>query len=108
VSGPTGWRRDPFGLHEWRYFVDGKPTSQVGDAGLLYTDEPPQEEPPPTSVAPQLSPAASLTDGQTVPTLRPSKPAIFAQSTSLFSIRAFTVGPPAGLLFGLYQFAITG
>lgn len=44
MSGSTGWRRDPFGLHEWRYFVDGQPTSSVGDSGLLSEDAPPGEE----------------------------------------------------------------
>ena len=42
VDEGTGWRRDPFNLHEWRYFVEDKPTSQVGDAGLLSTEDPPQ------------------------------------------------------------------
>lgn len=60
MSGSTGWQRDPFGLHEWRYFQDGKPTSYVGDAGLLGTDDPPAAGPADlqsVSGDPRLSPA---------------------------------------------------
>lgn len=44
MGASTGWRRDPFGTHEWRYFLDGEPTPSVGDAGLMSEDPPPSQE----------------------------------------------------------------
>jgi hypothetical protein len=36
-----GWARDPFGLHESRYFSAGRPTKLVRDGGVESYDEPP-------------------------------------------------------------------
>lgn len=36
-----GWYKDPFGLHEARWFSDGRPTALVRDGGAEATDPPP-------------------------------------------------------------------
>jgi hypothetical protein len=41
-----GWYRDPYGLHDDRWFSDGRPTNLVRDQGIESRDEPPQWEPP--------------------------------------------------------------
>ena len=41
-----GWYRDPYGLHDDRWFSDGRPTNLVRDQGIESRDEPPQTEPP--------------------------------------------------------------
>ncbi len=48
-----GWYRDPYGLHDDRWFSDGRPSSLVRDEGIESHDEPPRSEPPkpPESVA---------------------------------------------------------
>jgi len=38
---PQGWYRDPFGVHEDRYFSDGNPTKLVRDGTAEAYDEPP-------------------------------------------------------------------
>lgn len=56
MSEPAGWRQDPWGRHEWRYFVDGRPTHHVSDAGVAGTDYPPPgpvpQQPPPIGIDP--------------------------------------------------------
>jgi len=44
-----GWVTDPFGLHEARWMSDGTPTTLVRDGDVESYDEPPDEEPSPTS-----------------------------------------------------------
>jgi hypothetical protein len=40
----SGWRADPFGVHEWRYFAaDGRPTKLVRDGWQESYDEPPND-----------------------------------------------------------------
>ena len=41
--GAEGWYRDPFGVHEDRWFSAGAPTRLVRDAGVESSDEPPGE-----------------------------------------------------------------
>ena len=41
-----GWYRDPYGLHDDRWFSDGRPSSLVRDEGIESHDEPPRGEPP--------------------------------------------------------------
>jgi hypothetical protein len=41
-----GWYRDPYGLHDDRWFSDGRPSNLVRDEGIESHDEPPREEPP--------------------------------------------------------------
>jgi hypothetical protein len=38
---PQGWYRDPFGVHENRWFSDGNPTKLVRDGAAEAYDEPP-------------------------------------------------------------------
>jgi hypothetical protein len=38
---PQGWYRDPFGVHQDRYFSDGNPTKLVRDGAAEAYDEPP-------------------------------------------------------------------
>lgn len=38
---PQGWYRDPYGIHEDRYFSDGHPTKLVRDGGCEAFDAPP-------------------------------------------------------------------
>lgn len=39
-----GWYRDPFGVHEDRWFSVGTPTPLVRDAGVEAQDPPPEPE----------------------------------------------------------------
>ena len=39
-----GWQTDPFGVHEQRYFSQGKPTKLVRDQGRESYDPPPGDE----------------------------------------------------------------
>lgn len=43
---PQGWYRDPYGVHEDRYFSDGNPTKLVRDGASEAYDEPPPGLPP--------------------------------------------------------------
>jgi hypothetical protein len=40
-----GWYRDPYGVHEDRYFSDGQPTKLVRDGGAECYDPPPPRPP---------------------------------------------------------------
>lgn len=40
-----GWYRDPYGLHQDRYFSDGQPTKLVRDGAEESYDPPPPEPP---------------------------------------------------------------
>ena len=46
-----GWALDPFGLHESRYFSDGRPTKLVMDGGVESYDEPPSDTFDPAALA---------------------------------------------------------
>ena len=41
-----GWYRDPYEIHEDRWFSDGQPTKLVRDQGVESDDEPPPRAPP--------------------------------------------------------------
>jgi hypothetical protein len=70
-----GWARDPFGLHESRYFSAGRPTKLVRDGGVESYDEPPSGsyDPAATEVLP-FTPerGATATPGGAVAQARPS------------------------------------
>lgn len=92
----TGWRRDPSGLHEWRYFIDGQPTAQVGDGGLVYTDELPAGPVPaksPDSTPPSGGEGHGSTTGDKLPKAEPASPAAFPTGSSRMEHRS-----PAGLV----------
>jgi hypothetical protein len=48
MDSPHGWQRDPFGIHEDRYFSRGEPTKLVRDRGVESYDDAPN---PSTSAA---------------------------------------------------------
>jgi hypothetical protein len=55
-----GWYRDPYGLHDDRWFSDGRPTNLVRDEGIEARDEPPRGEPPlPLEPIPEIGPSDS-------------------------------------------------
>jgi hypothetical protein len=41
IHGAIGWYRDPYGVHEDRYFSQGFPTKLVRDGGVESYDPPP-------------------------------------------------------------------
>ena len=41
-----GWYKDPYGLHEDRWYSVGRPTNLVRDAGVESHAEPPEAAPP--------------------------------------------------------------
>jgi hypothetical protein len=41
ILGAIGWYRDPYGVHEDRYFSQGFPTKLVRDSGVESYDPPP-------------------------------------------------------------------
>jgi len=43
---PEGWYRDPYGIHQDRWFSAGTPTSLVRDQGVEGHDDPPAYPPP--------------------------------------------------------------
>ena len=53
VTAPAaeGWYRDPYGLHQDRWFSAGIPTGLVRDQGAEGHDDPPDEPPPAAPVA---------------------------------------------------------
>jgi hypothetical protein len=46
ILGAIGWYRDPYGVHEDRYFSQGFPTKLVRDAGVESYDPPPGQRLP--------------------------------------------------------------
>jgi hypothetical protein len=46
ASSVQGWYRDPYGLHQDRYFSQGQPTKLVRDGGVECYDAPPAGPPP--------------------------------------------------------------
>jgi hypothetical protein len=56
--GLQGWARDPFQLHESRYFSVGRPTKLVRDGNVETYDDPPSAPRNPPDAPPRLPPAA--------------------------------------------------
>jgi hypothetical protein len=54
-----GWYRDPYGLHDDRWFSDGRPSRLVRDGGVESYDDPPSENPPAELVRVAEAPAYS-------------------------------------------------
>ena len=50
MAEPSGWRSDPFDLHEGRYFDQGQPTNRVRDGSRFFFDDMPKGGSPPQSV----------------------------------------------------------
>jgi hypothetical protein len=45
-AAAEGWYRDPYGIHQDRWFSAGTPTSLVRDRGIEGHDDPPVSPPP--------------------------------------------------------------
>jgi hypothetical protein len=78
-----GWYEDPFGLHQYRWFSDGVPTSLVKDGAVESTDPPPA-----TAVSGPLVPeepaAASGAGGSDL--LRAGEPGVEDQSEAAWDV----------------------
>lgn len=66
IREPQGWRPDPFGRYEQRYFSAGRPTRLVRSHGVEDRDEPAARaieapDPPPAAEEPPGEPSASFT-----------------------------------------------
>jgi hypothetical protein len=67
-----GWYRDPYGVHEDRWFSAGNPTKLVRDQGVESSDPPPPEPPSQPLVGCEAAAASAtgddpaITDGQVV------------------------------------------
>jgi hypothetical protein len=56
-AAAEGWYRDPYGIHEDRWFSAGSPTSLVRDRGIEGHDDPPGYPPPgPPAEIPEIDP----------------------------------------------------
>jgi hypothetical protein len=63
ASPAQGWYRDPYGLHEDRYFSQGLPTKLVRD-GEHESYEPPPDQPlPEAGLVPAEQPGGEAADG---------------------------------------------
>jgi len=77
MSPSAGWRPDPYGAHELRFFAaDGKPTLLVMDGERTSYDRPPTTEPP--AVAGEASPEPPPPAGPLPPAADPSPPSVVA------------------------------
>jgi hypothetical protein len=80
MEADEGWAADPFGAHELRYFVDGRPTKLVRDESVEgFDDLPPGSTWPsslsptePTTPGPALEPTQPLTSEPSPPPATPS------------------------------------
>jgi hypothetical protein len=69
-TAAQGWYRDPYAVHEDRYFSAGKPTKLVRDAGREAYDPPPDLPLPAGELVPAVRiAAAGAADGPVPPTL---------------------------------------
>jgi hypothetical protein len=59
-----GWYRDPYAIHEDRYFSEGSPTKLVRDGGQESYDPPPDRPRPEGELVPAESSSDSRTRGQ--------------------------------------------
>jgi hypothetical protein len=71
--GLQGWARDPFHLHESRYFSAGRPTKLVRDGTVETYDDPPSapHNPPAAPAAPHDPPAAPSAPPRPAPAAPP-------------------------------------
>lgn len=112
--GAQGWHRDPFLLHEDRWFSDGRPTHLVRDQSAESYDEPPPCELPALPVssdedsAGQLARARLLSGGIAPATRAVSGMADFANRKPARNWRYWTVLPPCLLTLALAVLATLG
>jgi hypothetical protein len=60
---PQGWYRDPFGVHQDRYFSAGSPTKLVRDDGRESYDPPPDQPLPNGDLIPVAPAGTEASDG---------------------------------------------
>jgi hypothetical protein len=63
TSQAQGWYRDPYGLHEDRYFSQGLPTKLVRDGERESYDLPPDQPLPEADLVPAEQPGGEAADG---------------------------------------------
>jgi curved DNA-binding protein CbpA len=63
ASSAQGWYRDPYGLHEDRYFSQGRPTKLVRDGERECFDLPPDQPLPEAELIPAGQPGGEAADG---------------------------------------------
>ena len=63
ASPAQGWYRDPYGLHEDRYFSQGLPTKLVRDGEREAYDLPPDQPLPEADLVPAEQPGGEAPDG---------------------------------------------
>jgi hypothetical protein len=63
ASSAQGWYRDPYGLHEDRYFSQGRPTKLVRDSEAECFDPPPAQPLPEGDLVPANQPGRGAADG---------------------------------------------
>jgi hypothetical protein len=63
ASPAQGWYRDPYGLHEDRYFSQGLPTKLVRDDEHEDYDPPPDQPLPEADLVPAEQPGGEAADG---------------------------------------------
>ena len=110
-----GWYRDPFGLHEKRYFSAGRPTRLVRDGPIDSYDEPPSstyEMPADATGEQDFTPSGyiAMTPGQALPGDAPRLPAAAEWSpwswygrASIVVVLVATLAILAVMLFGSGQ-----
>jgi len=72
ASPAQGWYRDPYRLHEDRYFSQGMPTKLVRDGQRESYDPPPDQPPPEADLVPAEQPGGETADGSDL--LRADRP----------------------------------
>jgi len=92
-----GWHRDPFELHEDRWFSGGQPTHLVRDHDVESYDEPPPDESPALPVSPYEADLGQLARAR----LLSSRMAPTATAKATRNWRYWTVWPPCLLTLAL-------
>jgi hypothetical protein len=94
-----GWQRDPFSLHEDRWFSDGQPTRLVRDQGVeIYDEPPPGDLPAPAGEVP-AGPVSSEQAGLASARLLSGR--IAANAEPARNWRYWTAWPPCLLTLAL-------
>jgi YD repeat-containing protein len=77
-----GWRSDPLGRHQYRYFSQGQPTAHVSDAGHLSQDDPLRGAAAPVALAETPQPTPSPSPGSVLQAGRPTPTGVISSGTS--------------------------
>jgi hypothetical protein len=88
-----GWYRDPYLLHEDRYFSDGVPTKLVRDGGVEQYDPPPAE--PPQTELVEVRPTQPTNGSDLRRSDDPSAGAVYDPKAAIWAA-IDTIAKPAG------------